>query len=95
MEIIPTLDTDFDLVFVDADKNNYPNYLKLLLPTLKSGAVLLSDNVLWSGKIVEPLVEGDLDTVALLEYNKLLNTDPRLETVLLPIRDGLTITRVK
>ena len=95
LEIIPTLDTDFDLVFVDADKNNYPNYLKLLLPTLKSGAVLLSDNVLWSGKIVEPLVEGDLDTVALLEYNKLLNTDPRLETVLLPIRDGLTITRVK
>ena len=95
LEIIPQLDLDFDLVFIDADKRNYPAYLELLLPKLKSGAVLLSDNVLWSGKVVEPLADGDLDTEAILTYNKRLNEDPRLETVLLPIRDGLTLSRVK
>ncbi len=94
LEIIPELDKTFDLVFIDADKNNYPNYLEIILPTLKKGAVILSDNVLWSGKVVEKLKEDDEDTKALLRYNKLLNEDPRLETVLLPIRDGLTISRV-
>lgn len=94
LEIVPKLDTDFDLVFIDADKRNYPAYLDLLLPKLKSGAVILSDNVLWSGKVVQPLAEGDLDTQAILDYNKRLKEDPRLETVLLPIRDGLTISRL-
>lgn len=94
LEIVPKLDTDFDLVFIDADKKNYPAYLDLLLPKLKSGAVILSDNVLWSGKVVQPLADGDLDTQAILDYNKRLNEDPRLETVLLPIRDGLTISRL-
>ena len=94
-EIIPTFDLPFDLVFIDADKSNYPTYLELLLPKLPSGALLLSDNVLWSGKVVEPVKEDDLDTRALLEYNRLLNEDPRLETVLLPIRDGLTVSRIK
>ncbi len=94
LEIIPTLSQDFNLVFIDADKQNYPNYLELLLPMLQPGAVLLSDNVLWSGKVVAPLKKDDLDTKALLQYNKLLNEHPRLETVLLPIRDGLTVSRV-
>jgi len=94
LDIIPTLDIDFDLIFIDADKKNYPHYLSLLLPKLKSGAVLLSDNVLWSGKVVETLIESDEDTKALLKYNKLLNENERLETVLLPLRDGLTISRV-
>lgn len=94
-EIIPSLDIPFDLVFIDADKSNYPTYLELLLPKLPPGALLLSDNVLWSGKVVEPVKEDDTDTKALLEYNRLLNEDSRLETVLLPIRDGLTISRVK
>ncbi len=93
--IIPELDQTFDLVFIDADKSNYPKYLELLLPKLSSGSVLLSDNVLWSGKIVEPVSEDDKDTQALLIYNKLLNNNPKLETVLLPIRDGLTISRVR
>ncbi len=95
LEIIPNLNEVFDLVFVDADKKNYPNYLEILLPKLKSGSVILSDNVLWTGKIIEPLIEGDKDTEALLKYNKMINNHPKLETVLLPIRDGLTITRVK
>lgn len=94
-EIIPKLNKTFDLVFIDADKKNYPNYLELLLPKLKSGSVILSDNVLWSGKVIEPLSEGDQETEAILQYNTMLNTHPQLETVLLPIRDGLTISRVK
>jgi caffeoyl-CoA O-methyltransferase len=94
LEIIPELQADFDLVFIDADKCNYPAYLELLLPRLKSGAVILSDNVLWSGKVVAPVAEDDIDTIALIRYNKMLNEHPRLETVVLPIRDGLTISRV-
>jgi predicted O-methyltransferase YrrM len=95
LEIIPALDYIFDLVFIDADKENYPNYLKIILPKLKSGSVILSDNVLWSGKVTEAIEEDDLDTKALVEYNKMLNNHPDLETVILPIRDGLTISRVK
>jgi len=93
--LIPTLDLTFDLVFIDADKENYPNYLELILPKLKKGSVILSDNVLWSGKVIAPIAEEDKDTKALILYNKLLNEHPKLETVLLPIRDGLTISRVK
>lgn len=95
LDIIPKLNRTFDLVFIDADKRNYPAYLGLILPLLKPGSVILSDNVLWSGKVVEPVKEDDLDTTALLRYNKMLNEHPQLETVLLPIRDGLTISRVK
>ncbi len=94
LTIIPTLSEDFDLVFIDADKNNYPKYLNLLLSRLKSGAVIISDNVLWSGKVIEPLKADDEDTKALLHYNKVINEDSRLESVILPIRDGLTISRI-
>lgn len=95
LEIIPQLDTRFDLVFIDADKSNYPNYLEIILPKLKSGSVILSDNVLWSGKVVEKVQGDDMDTRALIQYNEMLNNHPELETVVLPIRDGLTISRVK
>ena len=94
-EIIPTLETEFDLVFIDADKPNYPKYFKLIMEKLKPGGIIVSDNVLWSGKVVQPLKEGDESTAALLEYNRLLAEDDRLETVMLPIRDGLTISRRK
>ena len=95
LEIIPTLDHVFDLVFIDADKENYPSYLNAILPKLKKGSVILSDNVLWSGKVLDIPEKDDHDTMALIEYNKILNEHPKLETVLLPIRDGLTISRVK
>jgi len=95
LDIIPTLDTTFDLVFIDADKRNYINYFNVIIDKMNPGGVILSDNVLWSGKVVEPLKEKDIDTKVLLEYNKLLNDDIRIETVLLPIRDGLTISRVR
>jgi predicted O-methyltransferase YrrM len=92
--IIPTLDLKFDLVFIDADKENYLNYYELILPKMNRGGIILSDNVLWSGKVLEPLQPNDLNTKILLEYNELLRNDPRVETVLLPIRDGLTVSRV-
>ena len=92
--IIPTIDLTFDLVFIDADKENYLNYFELIVPKMNKGGIILSDNVLWSGKVVEPLQKNDLSTKVLLEYNKLLANDPRVETVLLPIRDGLTVSRV-
>lgn len=92
--IIPTLNARFDLVFIDADKENYANYFELVLPKMNTGGVILSDNVLWSGKVLETPNDDDRDTQALIAYNKLLNTHPKVESVLLPIRDGLTITRV-
>jgi caffeoyl-CoA O-methyltransferase len=95
LEIIPKINEKFDLVFIDADKSNYVNYFHLIIDKMNSGGIILSDNVLWSGKVVEALDPKDLDTKVLLDYNKLLNSDDRIETVLLPIRDGLTISRVK
>lgn len=95
LEIIPAIDEKFDLVFIDADKSNYINYFHLIIDKMNAGGVILSDNVLWSGKVVEKLDPKDVDTKVLLEYNALLNSDERVETVLLPIRDGLTISRVK
>lgn len=95
MEIIPQLEVKFDLVFIDADKSNYPNYFHLIIDKMNPGGIILSDNVLWSGKVVEKLDPKDIDTKALLAYNELLNSDDRIETVLLPIRDGLTLSRVK
>lgn len=94
LDIIPSLDLKFDLVFIDADKENYINYFELILLKMNKGGIILSDNVLWSGKVLEPLQKNDLSTAILLEYNLLLKNDPRVETVLLPIRDGLTVSRV-
>jgi caffeoyl-CoA O-methyltransferase len=92
--IIPKLDIKFDLVFIDADKENYINYFNLIVPKMNKGGIILSDNVLWSGKVVEPLEPKDASTKILMEYNLLLKNDSRVETVLLPIRDGLTVSRV-
>ena len=94
LTIIPTLDLKFDLVFIDADKENYVHYYELIVPKMNRGGIILSDNVLWSGKVVEPLEPNDVSTNVLVEYNAHLKNDPRVETVLLPIRDGLTVSRV-
>ncbi len=95
LDIIPTLNKKYDLVFIDADKENYINYFHLIVPMMNKGGIILSDNVLWSGKVLEELKPGDITTKVLLEYNELLKNDSRIETVLLPIRDGLTVSRVK
>lgn len=95
LEVLPTLPDAIDLVFIDADKKNYLNYLEAVLPKMRVGGMILSDNVLWSGKVVEPVKDNDKHTQVLMAYNERLATDPRLETVLLPIRDGLTLSRIK
>lgn len=95
LDIVKQLDEKFDLVFIDADKANYTNYFHAVIDKMNKGGVILSDNVLWSGKVTETPNPKDIDTIALIAYNKLLNNDERIETVLLPIRDGLTISRVK
>jgi len=82
-------------VFIDADKDNYINYFHAIVPIMNKGGIILSDNVLWSGKVVEEVKANDRTTKLLMEYNLLLKNDPRVETVLLPIRDGLTVSRVK
>ncbi len=94
LDIIPELDKTFDLVFIDADKENYVNYFNVIVDKLNPGGIILSDNVLWSGKVLETkFKKEDTSTPALIEYNKLLKEDPRIETVMLPVRDGLTISR--
>ncbi len=95
LEILENLDGPFDLVFIDADKSNYANYFRAIIDKMNAGGVILSDNVLWSGKVTDTPKPKDEDTKALIEYNRLMNNDPRIETVLLPIRDGLTLSRVK
>lgn len=94
LDLIPQIDGNFDFVFIDADKKNNANYYELILDRMPSGGVILVDNVLWSGKIL--LEEGqktDKDTAAILEFNRIVSEDPRVETCLLPIRDGLMMIR--
>ena len=95
LDIIPKLDRDFDLIFLDADKINYPKYLDILIVRLKKGGVLLSDNVLWDGKVLNEISQKDKSTKAIVKYNKLLNNRLDMDSVILPIRDGITISRKK
>lgn len=94
LDIIPHLKKPFDLVFIDAEKKQYDAYFEAALKKSKAGTIILSDNVLWTGKVIEPLNPKDKTTAALLAYNKKLATDSRVQTTLLPIRDGLTMSRV-
>jgi len=93
LEIIPTINENFDLVFLDADKINYSNYYDLVIDKVNKGGFIIADNVLWSGKVVEPIKNNDKDTKALHAYNKKINEDTRVENYLIPIRDGLMIAR--
>jgi predicted O-methyltransferase YrrM len=95
LEIIPEIDGPFDLVFIDADKPNYLNYFNLIIDKMAKGGLIISDNVLWHGKVVEPVQLRDLSTPVLLAFNKTLKEDPRLTTVLLSVRDGLTLSLVR
>ncbi len=93
MDLIPTIEGPFDLVFIDADKVNYSNYYDLVIDKIRPGGFIVADNVLWSGKILEPESKMDSDTRALSAFNKKMKMDPRVEKVLLPVRDGLYIMR--
>jgi len=93
IDIIPALKETFDLVFIDADKINYSNYFDLVIDKLPIGAYIITDNVLWSGKVVQKVEEHDMETKAIVDYNEKIHNDPRVENILLPIRDGLMIAR--
>lgn len=95
MTLVPQLEDGFDLVFIDADKQNYLNYYKLVFDKVKPGGLILTDNVLWSGKVVQEVKPNDKETKIILEFNEFVKNDPRAETVLLPIRDGIMLTRKK
>jgi caffeoyl-CoA O-methyltransferase len=92
-DIIPTLPQTFDLVFIDADKENYATYFDLVIDRMSTGGFIIADNVLWSGKVLQPDSELDRETIALKDFVRKLKDDPRVETVLLPIRDGLLVAR--
>lgn len=91
LEIIPTLTQRFDLVFIDADKENYSRYFDLVINSVNLNGFILADNVLWSGKVLN--TKPDKDTRAIQEFNKKIHTDPRVENVLLPVRDGILMMR--
>lgn len=93
IDVIPTLPETFDLVFIDADKPNYSNYYDLVFYRVRTGGYIIADNVLWSGKVIEP--DMDENTQALHEYNKKILADDRVDNILFPIRDGLMIVRKK
>ncbi len=93
LDIIPKLESFYDFVYLDADKENYINYYNLIIEKLVPGGLILSDNVLWSGKVVDKETNFDFITKQLVTFNKLLKKDPRIETFVMPIRDGITISR--
>jgi caffeoyl-CoA O-methyltransferase len=92
-DILPTLHETFDLVFIDADKRNLSVYFDLIIDKVRPGGFILADNVLWSGKVVEPVKSSDLDTLSVLAFNQKVHNDPRVENVLLPVRDGIMMLR--
>ena len=93
-EILNDLNETYDLVFIDADKENYIEYFNQVSERLNKNGIIISDNVLWSGKVLDSSLEKDEETNALLNFNKILNEDKRFETVILPLRDGLSISRL-
>ena len=92
IEILPKLKDKYDLIFLDADKKNYLNYLNLIVPLLSKKGILISDNVLWSGKVISVNDNNDLETEVLKKFNKKLSNHKNLETVLLPVRDGISLS---
>lgn len=101
LDVAPALDMEFDLVFIDGDKREYPDYYRMLMgdrdgrPLVHSGSVLIADNILWSGKVVQPIAHNDRHTQAVVEFNRMVAEDARVENVIVPLRDGLNLIRIK
>jgi caffeoyl-CoA O-methyltransferase len=93
LEIIPVLKGPFDLVFIDGEKSEYPQYYHLSLPKVKQGGFIIADNVLWDGKVYRPEFKDDVNTRHIIEFNKMVMDDDRVENILIPVRDGLMIMR--
>ena len=92
---IPKMSGPFDLVLIDADKENYSNYFDMVIGKMKKGGLIIADNVLWSGKVLQPVKPNDTETIAITTFNEKVCADNRVEQLLLPVRDGLMILRVK
>ena len=92
-EIIPRLDEVFDLVFIDADKREYSKYYRLVFDKVRTGGMIVADDVLWDGKVADPNVKSDAQTQGILEFNDMVQADARVENVLLPVRHGLMMIR--
>lgn len=95
MSIVSSLPEKFSIVFIDADKENYSAYYDMVITKMNPGGLIIADNVLWSGKVVEPLKPNDKETAALMQFNEKVCNDVRVEQILLPVRDGLMLLRVK
>ncbi len=95
LNIMPQLDKKYDLIFMDGDKRQYPNYYKQVYDMLNSGGYILADNILWDGKVIEPVDVNDTYTQGILEFNQMVKEDPRVEKVIFPFRDGIFIIRKK
>ena len=91
--IIPSIDEEFDIVFIDADKESYPEYYDLIINKIRSGGIIIADNILWSGKILEKVEKDDQATKSIIEFNNKIIEDDRVKNIILPIRDGLNIVR--
>ena len=91
--ILPSLDEEFDIVFIDADKESYPEYYDLIINKVSSGGIIIADNILWSGKILEKVGKDDQATKSIIEFNNKIAQDDRVKNIILPIRDGLNIVR--
>lgn len=91
--IIPSIDEEFDIVFIDADKESYPEYYDLIINKVRSGGIIIADNILWSGKILEKVKKDDQATKSIIEFNNKIIKDDRVKNIILPIRDGLNIVR--
>ncbi|MBL7928293.1 MAG: O-methyltransferase [Bacteroidia bacterium] len=92
LEIIPALQGDFDMVFIDADKANYVNYFNLVIDRVRKGGIIIADNVLWSGHVLKKKDDMDEETLGLVKYAETVNADPRVMNILLPVRDGLMMS---
>ena len=102
LEIAPTLGKQFDLIFIDGDKREYPDYYRMIMgeapfkvPLVKNGTYMLADNILWYGKVAEPELYKDPHTRAIIEFNEMVAADDRVENIIIPLRDGLNLIRVK
>lgn len=91
--IIPSIDEEFDIVFIDADKESYPEYYDLIINKVRPGGIIIADNILWSGKILEKVEKDDQATKSIIEFNNKIIEDDRVKNIILPIRDGLNIVR--
>lgn len=97
LEVVPRLGEVYDMVFIDGDKREYPDYYRMLMDGgyVRSGSVMLADNILWYGKVAEPIARNDRHTEAIVEFNRMVSDDERVDNVIVPIRDGINLIRVK